>query len=214
MEANKIEIEALIISLAAVFCVELGTRAVVSQALCYPMIILGAARLLEIFLIVLIAGIWGKGLVSIGLARSKMLFGLKRGMIWSAGFATVASFVFLVLSAAGINALTLVRTNLPPRPREIALFFLIGGIVGPIAEELFFRGMLYGFFRRWGVVVAVVFTTVIFVLTHPLSHGAPLTQAVGGIIFAVAYEVEGSLIAPIVIHILGNLAIFTLSLIS
>ncbi len=214
MEANKIEIETLIISLAAVFCVELSTRVVVSQGLCYPMVALGIARLLEIILITLIAVIWGKGLPSIGLARSKMLSGLKRGMIWSAGFAMVASFVFLVLFAVGINALTLLRTNLPPRPSEIALFFLIGGIVGPIAEEFFFRGMLYGFFRRWGVAAAVVFTTVIFVLTHQLSQGAPLTQAVGGIVFAVAYEVEGSLIAPIAIHILGNLAIFTLSLIS
>jgi len=214
MEAKKIETRSLIISVATVLSTEVAAKIATSRGLCYPMIILGAARLLEILLIVLIVVIWGKGLVSIGLARSKMLFGLKRGMIWSAGFATVASFVFLVLFAARINALTLVRTNLPPRPSEIALFFFIGGIVGPIAEELFFRGMLYGFFRRWGVVVAVVFTTVIFVLTHPLNHGAPLTQAVGGIVFAVAYEVEGSLIAPIAIHSLGNLAIFTLSLIS
>jgi|LGVF01.1.fsa_nt_gb hypothetical protein len=36
----------------------------------------------------------------------------------------------------------------------------------------------------------------------------------GGILFAVAYETSGSLAAPIVIHVLGNLAIFTVSLIS
>jgi hypothetical protein len=36
---------------------------------------------------------------------------------------------------------------------------------------------------------------------------------VGGIIFAVAYEMEASLMVPITIHILGNMAIFTLSLI-
>jgi len=38
-------------------------------------------------------------------------------------------------------------------------------------------------------------------------------QIVGGIIFAIAYEKEGSLIVPITIHVLGNMAIFTLSLI-
>jgi len=44
--------------------------------------------------------------------------------------------------------------------------------------------------------------------------GIPLPQVVGGIVFAVAYEIEGSLMVPITIHVLGNLAIFTLSLMS
>jgi len=52
------------------------------------------------------------------------------------------------------------------------------------------------------------------VLAHPIFPGIPLPQVVVGIVFAVAYEIEGSLMVPITIHILGNLAIFTLSLIS
>jgi hypothetical protein len=48
-----------------------------------------------------------------------------------------------------------------------------------------------------------------------MSHqGVFVHQVVGGIVFAVAYEVEGSLLVPITIHVLGNMAIFTLSLIS
>ena len=214
MEAKKIETRSLIISVATVLSTEVAAKIATSRGLCYPMIVLGAARLLEIFLIVLTVVIWGKGIVSIGLARPTILPGLKKGMIWSAGFGMVASFVFVILLAAGINALTLVRTNLPPRHGEVALFLFIGGIVGPVAEELFFRGMLYGFLRRWGVAVAVVLSTLIFLLSHPLTHGVPLTQAIGGIVFVVTYEVEGSLMTPIAIHILGNLSIFTLSLIS
>ena len=53
-----------------------------------------------------------------------------------------------------------------------------------------------------------------FVLAHPIFSGIPLPQTVGGIVFAVAYEIDGSLMVPITIHILGNLTIFTLSLIS
>ncbi|GAF95541.1 unnamed protein product [marine sediment metagenome] len=53
----------------------------------------------------------------------------------------------------------------------------------------------------------------IFVLAHPIFLGIPLAQVVGGIVFAVAYEMEGSLMVPITIHVLGNLAIFTLFLI-
>ena len=68
------------------------------------------------------------------------------------------------------------------------------------------------FFRRWGVAAALVASTLAFVLAHPLGHRFPLTQVVGGVVFAVAYEVEGDLIVPITIHVLGNLALFTLSL--
>ena len=39
-------------------------------------------------------------------------------------------------------------------------------------------------------------------------------QMIGGILFAVAYEMEKNLLAPITIHILGNLAIFILTLIT
>jgi hypothetical protein len=36
---------------------------------------------------------------------------------------------------------------------------------------------------------------------------------IGGILFAVAYELEKNLLVPIIIHVLGNLAIFVLALI-
>ncbi|HUT70213.1 MAG TPA: CPBP family glutamic-type intramembrane protease [Desulfatiglandales bacterium] len=78
---------------------------------------------------------------------------------------------------------------------------------------IFFRGMLYGFFRRWGIVVALLISTATLVLTHPVFPTIPLPLLVGGIVFAVAYEVEANFVVPITIHGPGNLAIFTLSLI-
>ena len=213
MEAKEIQIKTLFLCLAAVLAVELGTRVVTSTPIYHPMLILGEARLLQILLIILIVSTGGKGLSSIGLARSEMVSGLKKGLILSAGFVVVTFLASVGLLAAGINPLTLIRTNLPTNPREITIFFVIGGLVGPIAEEVFFRGVLYGFLRRWGVTVALVLSTLIFVLSHAIVHGVPITQAVGGILFALAYEVEGCLIVPITIHCLGNLAIFTLSLI-
>ena len=213
MEAERIEIKTLVISLATMVCIEVATRAVISKDLYNQMIILGVTRLFEIIFLMLIVLIWGGGLSSIGLARFKVISGLKKGVIWSAGFGMVAFFAFLALFAVGINGVTLIQAHLPKKPSEIILFFVIGGMVGPIAEEVFFRGILYSFFRRWGVVVALVLSTLFFVLTHPSNHGVPVTQVVGGLVFAVAYEVEGSLMAPITIHILGNMAIFTLPLI-
>lgn len=214
MEASKIKIKTLCISLATIAFIEVAIKIIVSGSYFNTMMILGTARLLETVLIVLIVLIWGKGMSSIGLAPSTIVRGIKKGLIWSAAFGLVTFFAFIALFLFDINPLRLIHTHLPGKTSEIILFFLIGGIVGPIAEEVFFRGMLYGFFRRWGILMALILTTLIFVLAHPVFPGIPATQIVGGLIFAVAYEVEGSLMVPVTIHILGNMAIFSLSLIS
>ena len=214
MEAKEIPIRTLFLCLAAVLAVELGTMVVTAKSGYHPMLILGGARLFEILLIILIVSAWGKGLPSIGLARSEMLSGLKKGLLWSAGFGAVTSIVCVGLFAASINPLTFIRAQLPAQTSDLILFFIVGGILGPVAEELFFRGILYGFLRRWGVIVALVISTLIFVLCHPIHQGIPITRLLGGILFAIAYETSGSLMVPITIHCLGNLAIFSLSLIS
>ena len=213
METNKVEIKTLFITFAAIIFIEAVARIVISMSRDHLIIILGATRFLEIILIVLIVLIWGKGVSSLGLARSGMSSGFKKGLIWSAGFGTVTFFVFLILFIAGVNPFTFIQADLPENRGEIILFFFIAGVVGPIAEELFFRGIIYGFLRRWGMLFALVLSTLVFVLAHPGIPRIPLPQVIGGIVFAVAYEVEGSLIAPITIHILGNIAIFTISLI-
>ncbi|RLB86438.1 MAG: hypothetical protein DRH26_17250, partial [Deltaproteobacteria bacterium] len=149
-----------------------------------------------------------------GLARSEMASGFKKGLIWSAGFGIIVFFIFIILFAANTNPLIFIKAGLPEKHSDIILFFFVAGIIGPIAEELFFRGIIYGFFRRWGMPFALVLNVLVFVLAHPGIPGIPLTQVTGGIVFAVAYEVEENLIAPITIHVLGNVAIFTISLIS
>jgi len=212
MEAKRIEIRILFLCFAAVLAIEVGTWVVTSKSPFHPMLILAGARLLQMLLIILIVVTLGKGLSSIGLARSEMVSGVKKGLLWSAGFGAVTSIGSVGLFIAGINPLTLLKAPLPKQPVDLVLFFIVGGIVGPTAEELFFRGILYGFLRRWGVIVAVILSTLLFVLPHAIHQRIPITQVVGGIVFAVAYEVEGSLMVPIIIHLLGNLAIFSISL--
>ncbi len=212
MEAKQIKIETLLICLAAISCIE-GARWFAGPMFQWDsMTALGVARLFETILILLVVMLWGNGLPSIGLASSQAFPGVKKGLIWSAGFGTLALSAFLILFLFGIDPIALIRTPLPAKQSDILLFFAVGGIVAPIAEEVFFRGILYGFFRRWGVVVALVFSTLLFVFPHLGTHGLPTTQIIGGILFAIAYEVGGSLMVPITIHALGNMAIFTLSL--
>jgi len=214
MEANRVETKTLIISLAIIVSIELAMRLVLAKEPHGSMIVLGVARVLQVSLIIFCLAAWGQGVACIGLDPSKILVGFKKGLIWSAGFGVVVLLAFAVLYMAGINMLALIHARLPKEPGTVALFFLIGGIIGPIAEEVFFRGILYGFFRRWGVPVALTLSTLLFVLAHPISHGVFVPQVVGGILFAIAYEVEGLLLVPITIHTLGNIAIFTLSLIT
>jgi membrane protease YdiL (CAAX protease family) len=214
MEAKKIKIKTLIICLAAICFVEAARWLVSSRHLWNPMIGLGTARVVETILILLVVVLWGKGLPSIGLAPSKIFPGIIKGLTWSVGFGVVALLGFFILSIYGHDPIHLIKTSLPRRQSDIFIFFLVGGIIAPIAEEVLFRGILYGFFRRWGVVVALVLSTAFFVLPHLGSHGLPITQIVGGVLFAIAYEIEGNLMTPITIHSLGNLAIFTISLLS
>jgi membrane protease YdiL (CAAX protease family) len=212
LEAKRIKIKTLIICLGAICFVEAARWLVTSRNLWDPMIGLGVARLLETILILLIVLLWGKGLPSIGLAWPKIFPGFIKGLTWSVGFGVVALLGFFILSIYGHDPLQIIKTPLPKWPGDLLLFYLVGGILAPIAEEVFFRGILYGFFRRWGVLVALVLSTAFFVLSHPAGRELPVTQIVGGILFAIAYEIEGNLMTPITIHSLGNLSIFTISL--
>ncbi len=213
MEADGIRVKTLAISLGAVIAVEVVARIGIRPGTYNPIIVLGAVRLLQAGLIIIIVLIRKKGLSSIGLSLTKTLPGLKRGLIWSAGFGLITLLGFALIFAIGLNPLTLIHTHLPAKPGGIALFFLVGGLIGPIAEEVFFRGVLYGFCRRWGAPAAVILSTLAFVLAHPVFPAIPITQVVGGLLFAVAYEVEKNLVVPITIHVSGNVAIFALSLV-
>jgi len=214
METNRVTVASLIVSIGAVLCVEAAAGAVAARIPLNPMILLGVIRLLEIALLVSAAIICANGLASVGLARSGILPGFARGLLWSAGFGMSAFVVHLILYVIGINGMRLIHTHMPGNPGAVGFLFLVGGLVGPAAEELFFRGILYGFFRRWGMFVALTASTLVFVVAHPGFPHIPVTQVVGGIVFALAYEIEGSLMAPVTIHVLGNTAIFALSLIS
>lgn len=214
MEAGKIKIKTVLVSLAVIAVIEVVAGVAVFGGAYDPLLILGVTRLLEIISIVLAVLILEGGMSFIGFSISGVTFGLKKGFIWSAGFGILVLLVSAALFAFGINPIALVHTRLPAGQGEIIIFFLVGGIISPVAEEVFFRGVIYGFFRRWGIFVAITLSTLAFVLAHPVGSGIPLPQITGGILFAVAYEKEGNLLVPITIHILGNMAIFSLSLIS
>lgn len=212
MEANKISLKTIAVSIAAILLMEAGFRFAVIGKTVFHLTALGIVRCLESILLVAIVWWFEKGTAAIGLCRPKILTGFIRGIIWSACFGIAAGLLFIILIAIGVNALDFVHSSRPSSWQHIIIFLLVGGVIGPVAEEIFFRGVIYGFFRRWGAVIAIIFSTLIFVFTHPIGGSIPVTQLAGGIVFAIAYENEQNLMTPITIHCLGNLAIFSLTI--
>ena len=178
-----------------------------------PLWATGAVRLIDIAVISALAWIFGKDALLAGIIPPDITRGLKRGALWSAGFGAVAALAGIVLHFAGVDPVALIHVGLPNQGARLALFVVIAGLVGPIAEELFFRGVVYGFLRRWGILAAVIGSTLLFIWAHHLQGGIPVPQAVGGLVFAISYETEKNLWVPVVIHVTGNLALFTLPLI-
>ena len=172
--------------------------------------LIAAVRAAQMLAVIGLAVVQAGGLHVLGLDRDSILPGLRKGLIWSAGFAAAAGLLFLGLFMIGQNPLTLIRSPLPKGTVDRVLFFFVGGFVAPVAEEIVFRGVIFGYLRRWGLPAAILVSTALFAALH--LPAVPVTQIVGGIIFAVAYQTGRSLMVPIVIHVLGNLAIFSLSL--
>ena len=178
-----------------------------------PILIIGVARSLEIILLPAICCITEPGgIKTLGILPKRVRSGLLRGFLWSAGFGLMVALVAVILMIAGLHPADLIAASFPSAQPGLFFFLVVGGIISPVAEEIFFRGILYGYFRRWGMWTALLISTAVFVMAHAIFQRIPLPQIVGGILFAVAYEKEKNLMVPITIHVLGNLAIFTLSL--
>jgi len=214
MEAKKITLKTLVISIGAVLITEVLFRPAVTALFVSPMPGIGITRMAETILLILIAVQFEKSTGAIGLAPKEIFSGLKKGLTWSACFGIAAIVLFVLLYMAGINALRMLYTPLPYSKLLVIIYLVVGGVIAPVAEEIFFRGILYGFFRQWGVYTAVALSTLFFVLPHLTGGNPPFTQIVGGIVFAIAYEREQSLLVPITIHCLGNLAIFSTGLLA
>jgi hypothetical protein len=211
MASASIKLNTVAVSLAMILATEGLAWWLVGRSHLPPLAVVGMVRMVQISMLCWIAVRWEGGLRAIGWSPGSWMAGLKKGALWSIGFGAATALAMLAIYMAGHNPLRMIRSPLPPTALGMVLYFIVGGLIAPVAEELCFRGMLYTFFRRWGMVIALIASTAIFAGLHSL-HGIPVTQIVGGIVFAVAYETSGNLMVPITIHCLGNLAIFSLSL--
>lgn len=157
--------------------------------------------------ILMIGGIWGKDALKCFIpAKDGMLLNVGKGFLYTAAIIPLIALVA-----------TLSRALIPYKEQPIiralrneytsGLLFqmdLAALVVAPVAEEFFFRGVLYRSLRqKMGVPWALLVSGFIFAVFHgDISLLAPLTVA--GIALGAMYEKTQSLVTPIAGHMLFN----------
>jgi membrane protease YdiL (CAAX protease family) len=121
---------------------------------------------------------------------------------WPAGAIESLSQRFMPTPKETIEArLSLLSTA---SPSDLALLVLVVACVGPLVEELFFRGALYGALRRrYSLVGASVAVAVCFVVGH-LDVYAWLPLAAVSIAMTHLRAMTGSLLPPLATHMTFN----------
>ena len=145
--------------------------------------------------------------------QPERVLGLVRTALWRAVGLTAAAFVISVLPPYQLERVFHgaeeqgFEPNAYPGGAEaaIGLALTIFGIClfGPLCEELYFRGILYGALRRFGPILATLGSSLLFAVVHFTPAAIPVL-AVLGIALAVLYELTGSLWPPIAFHVLNN----------
>lgn len=94
---------------------------------------------------------------------------------------------------------------------QFVLSIVLASLLVPFGEELLFRGVFYTWLRRWGLVVAVVVSALVFGLFHVINGfnlALLISTIVIGVLTALLYERSGSLWPGMMAHGLNNLLIF------
>jgi CAAX protease family protein len=87
----------------------------------------------------------------------------------------------------------------------VLLMLPLAWLIGPIVEELVFRGFLYrAWAARWHWAIALLLTAIVFALYHR-SFASAFTAS---ILFTCVFRRTGSLRAAIVVHAVGNVSLW------
>lgn len=92
-------------------------------------------------------------------------------------------------------------------PRLLFVLTVLVTVIGPVAEELFFRGFAYPVFRKKiGVRNAILLVSVVFAMLHMnIVSFFPILAL--GVLLAYLYEKTGSMIPSITVHVIHNSAV-------
>lgn len=151
------------------------------------------------------AYIWGPGKHGGGWERLGLRpFSPLRGIAWAAGG------LVAILLINGVWEVIRQQLGWPGQPDYLPIFgeglgglvlaLVLGGVVAPVAEEVFFRGYLYAGARRlWGVTLGAIVSAAVFAVVHVVPGVLP-PIFIMALIFVLIYERTHSIWPCIILH--------------
>jgi membrane protease YdiL (CAAX protease family) len=83
-------------------------------------------------------------------------------------------------------------------------FFIVGVVMAPIVEEVFFRGFLFqGFRQKYGWITAALLSSAIFAVAH-MDLVALIPTFILGVVLAYVYHRSNSVWPGVILHFLVN----------
>jgi membrane protease YdiL (CAAX protease family) len=138
------------------------------------------------------------------------VYHLGLGLLVGVGVLVLSAVIQATLQAVGVRQTQLVDLQCVrefPLPGFLAVV-LAGGVLAPIAEELYFRGFVFRtYLQTRGPLVAYGATSLLFAVLH-LNLPALLPILILSLIFCYAYRRTGSIVPSVVGHALNNSAAF------
>lgn len=180
--------------------------------------------LLDVFVVLTVlifaSGKRGSSWQTLGISRSQCWPAVRMGL---KGYTAIFPWLFVLLFVVAEIAR---RVGFEPpletihrllfyeqRPLVLSLTVILACVIGPIAEEVFFRGVIYSAMRKYlpfGVAIAI--NGCLFALIHTNVLGFLPIMVLGGTL-AYLYERTGSLLCSIVVHVVHNSLLMTVSIV-
>ena len=166
-----------------------------------PIFLLGFIRAVDIS-ILLMWGPWSFKKTDIAKAVKDTLF--------ITLFFTVSGLLFLICwkNVFGSSMLRVNNRIFRQNWDILIAFYITRCLISPVAEELVFRGILYRKMReKWNWWISTGVVSLVFALIHLYFNNQSLVPFLGSLIFCFGYEKTKFILAPIFLHISGNLII-------
>jgi membrane protease YdiL (CAAX protease family) len=146
----------------------------------------------------------------LGLTTRRLPHYVGLGLLVGVGVLVVSALIQAAMQALGVRQTQLADLSCVRDFPLIGFFAVVfaGGILAPIAEELYFRGFVFrSYLGSSGPFVAYGVTSLLFATLH-LNLPALLPILVLSLIFCYAYQRTGSIIPSMVGHAVNNSAAF------